>query len=202
MVSSVLAWVTTSGVVQGVIMGLTFAYLTTVGLLEAVARAETTTVNGWSSIRRVGQPGNGILVRAALQKALPVVNSFEEAAYWTASRDAAGTHLTGRRTYRLRFPAGGLPPTDAFWSLTATDTAGYIVATSEGPTSVGSRTGLSAGPDGSIDIVLQSSRSAGDTANWLAIPSGRFKLMLRVYLPGAEIVSGDYRVPPVVEVAP
>src|SRR5438874_5001572 len=31
------------------------------------------TVNGWSSIRKAGQPGNGLLVRAALQKALPVV---------------------------------------------------------------------------------------------------------------------------------
>ncbi|MFT3889914.1 MAG: hypothetical protein QM713_17355 [Arachnia sp.] len=35
--------------------------------------------------------------------------------------------------------------------------------------------------------------------NWLATPSGRFKLMLRVYLPGAAIVDGAYRVPPVVE---
>lgn len=200
--SHVLGWVTTSGVVQGVIIGLTFAYLTTVVLLNLVTRNETTTVNGWSAIRRVGQPGNGVLVRSALQKALPVVNSFEEAAYWTATTAAAGASLTGRRAYRLHFPADGLPPTGAFWSLTATDTAGYLVAATDGPSSIGSRTGLSANPDGSVDIVLQSSRPGADTANWLATPSGRFKLMLRVYLPGATIVDGRYPVPPVVEVTP
>lgn len=199
--SSAVAWVTTSGVVQGVIMGSTFAYLTTVLLLNAVIRAETTTVNGWSAIRRVGQPGNGILVRSALQKALPMVNVIEEAAYWTADADAAGARLTGRRTYRLHFPSGGLPPTDAFWSLTATDVAGYIIATRDGPSSVGSRTGLATNPDGSVDILLQASRPGGEAASWLATPPGRFKLMLRVYLPGPAIVSGHYQVPPLVEVA-
>src|ERR1041385_5194919 len=87
--SGVFAWVASSGVVQGVIIGATLAFLTTILLLDWVAKAETTPVNGWSSIRRAGQPGNGLLVRAALQKALPVVNTFEEAAYWTASRDEA-----------------------------------------------------------------------------------------------------------------
>ena len=72
--SGVLAWVAGSGVVQGLIIGATLAYLTTVLILGAVAKAETRTVHGWSAIRKVGQPGNGVLVRAALQKALPVVN--------------------------------------------------------------------------------------------------------------------------------
>jgi hypothetical protein len=36
-----------------------------------------------------------VLVRAALQKALPVVNVFEEAAYWTATRDGTGKRLSG-----------------------------------------------------------------------------------------------------------
>lgn len=200
--SDAFSWLATSGVVQGLIMGLTFAYLTTILLLNAVARAETSTVNGWSAIRRVGQPENGIVVRSALQKALPAVNVWEEAAYWTASADATGRRLTGRRTYRLRFPAGGLPPTGAFWSLTATDSAGYIVATSQGRTSVGSRAGLAANADGSVDVLLQHSRPDGEATNWLATPGGSFKLMLRVYLPGAAILSGDYAVAPVVEVAP
>ena len=70
----ILSWVASSGVVQGVIIGATLAFLTTILILDSVAKAETTTVNGWSSIRRAGQPGNGLVVRAALQKALPVVN--------------------------------------------------------------------------------------------------------------------------------
>ena len=196
------AWVAQSGVVQGVIIGLTFAYLTTVLILNAVARTETKTVNGWSAIRRAGHPGTGLLVRAALQKALPVVNVFEEAAYWTATSDDAGRQLSGGRTYRLHFPAGQLPPNDAFWSLTATDTVGYLVSGPEGRSSVDSHSGLLTNADGSVDILIQSRRPSGEPQNWLATPPGRFKLMLRAYLPGAAVVDGDYEVPAVVEVRP
>ena len=201
-VSGVLGWIAGSGIVQGVIIGLTFAYLSTILILNAVARAETTTANGWSSIRRAGHPGNGLLVRAALQKALPVVNVFEEAAYWTATRDAAGARLTGRRPHRLHFAAGALPPNDAFWSLAATDAVGYLVSTSTGRSSVSSHSGLVGNPDGSVDILLQAEPPSGSgrpgaVPNWIATPPGRYKLMLRAYLPGAAIVDGEYRLPPV-----
>ncbi len=199
--SGFLAWMTGSGVVQGLIMGLTFAYLTTILILTAVARSETRTVNGWSAIRKAGQPGNGLLVRAALQKALPVVNVFEEAAYWTAACDAGGARLSGERSYRLHFPAAQLPPNDAFWSLTATDTVGYLVRTPTGRSSVNSHSGLVKGADGSVEILLQPREPSDASQNWLATPPGRFKLMLRAYLPGAAIVDGDYEVPPVVEVS-
>ena len=68
-VKVVLAWPAGSGAVQGLFIGATFAYLTT------------------SAVPKAGQPGNGVLMRAALQKALPVVNVFEEAA-WSAARRA------------------------------------------------------------------------------------------------------------------
>jgi hypothetical protein len=199
-VSGFLAWAAGSGVVQGLIMGLTFAYLTTVLVLNAVAKTETKTVNGWSAIRKAGHPDNGLLVRAALQKALPVVNVFEEAAYWTATRDGAGKRLSGQHTYRLHFPAGQLPPNDAFWSLTATDTIGYMVNASTGRASVNNHSGLVMNADGSVDILLQPNQPTGAAQNWVATPRGRFKLMLRAYLPGAAIVDGDYEVPPVLEV--
>ena len=200
--SGFLAWIAGSGVVQGVIIGLTFAFLTTVLVLNAVAKTETKTVNGWSAIRKAGQPGNGLLVRAALQKALPVVNVFEEAAYWTATRDDAHQRLNGDRAYRLHFAAGQLPPTGAFWSLTATDTVGYKVSTAIGRSSVDSHTGLLKNADGSVDILLQPHQPSGAPQNWVATPSGRFKLMLRAYLPGTAIVDGNYQIPPVIEVRP
>ena len=199
-VSGVLAWVAGSGIVQGLIIGAALAFLTTVLILDAVAKAETRTVHGWSAIRKVGQPGNGVLVRAALQKALPVVNVFEEAAYWTASRDGAGKRLSGERAYRLHFPAGQLPPNDAFWSLTATDTVGYMVSSPTGRSSVDDHSGLVSNADGSVDILLQSHEPSGTAQNWLATPPGHFKLMLRAYLPGAAILDGNYKVPPLVEV--
>jgi hypothetical protein len=199
--SGVVAWVASSGVVQGVIIGAALAFLTTVLILDSVAKAETTTVNGWSSVRRAGQPGNGLLVRAALQKALPVVNVFEEAAYWTTSVDSAGKKLRGEHAYRLHFPPGQLPPNDAFWSLTATDTVGYMVSSPTGRSSVDDHSGLVTNPDGSVDVLLQPQTPSGQAHNWLPIPTGRFKLMLRAYLPGAPIVDGSYQVPAVVRVS-
>jgi hypothetical protein len=199
-VSGVLAWVASSGVVQGVIIGVTLAFLTTNLILDWVAKAETTTVNGWRSIRRAGQPGNGLLVRAALQKALPVVNVFEEAAYWTTDVDGSGTKLRGEHAYRLHFPPGGLPPNDAFWSLTATDTTGYMVASPAGRSSVDDHSGLVTNPDGSVDILIQPETPGGQAQNWLPTPAGRFNLMLRAYLPDAEILDGSYEVPPVLRI--
>jgi hypothetical protein len=199
--SGILSWVASSGVVQGVIIGATLAFLTTILILDSVARAETTTVNGWRSIRKAGQPGNGPLERAALQKALPVVNVFEEAAYWTTSADGAGANLSGQHAYRLHFPPGQLPPNAAFWSLTATDPVGYMVRSPTGRSSVDDHSGLVTNPDGSVDILLQPGAPEGQAQNWLPTPNGRFKLMLRAYLPGAAILDGSYDVPPVVKVS-
>ena len=199
--SGVLSWVASSGVVQGVIIGLTLAFLTTVLVLDWVARVQTTTIDGWSSIRTAGQPGNGLLVRAALQKALPVVNVFEEAAYWTTGVDSEGRKLSGEHAYRLHFPPGRLPPNDAFWSLTATDTVGYMVSSPSGRSSVDDHSGLVTDPDGSVDVILQPWPPVGPAQNWLPTPTGRFKLMLRAYLPGSAILDGSYRVPPVVRVS-
>lgn len=199
--SGVFAWVASSGVVQGVIIGATLAFLTANLILDAVAKSATSTVNGWSSIRKVGHPRNGLLMRAAVQKALPVVNVFEEAAYWTTSVDAAGKRLSGEHVYRLHFPLGQLPPNDAFWSLTATDMVGYMVGNPTGRSSVDDHSGLVTNADGSTDILLQAQAPSGSAQNWLPTPTGRFKLMLRAYLPRTAIVDGSYDVPPVVEVS-
>lgn len=194
---NILAWIAGSGIVQGLIIGATLAFLTAVVVLNAVARTVTTTVDGWSSIRRCGQPGNGILVRAACAKALPAVNVFEEAAYWTARRDRSGRALDGGRDYVLRFPAGRFPPNDAFWSLTVTDSAGYMTRAPLGRSSLDDRSDLVANADGSVDILLRHEAPPGRERNWLPTPAGRFKLMLRAYLPGAAVLDGSYRVPPV-----
>lgn len=196
--AGVLTWISQSGVVQGVIIGATLAFLTAVLVMSGVARTITTTVNGWSTIREVGRPGNGFLVRAAAAKALPAVNVFEEAAYWTTTKDGDGRTLNGSHGYVLHFPAGQLPPNDAFWSLTITDVVGYMVSSPTGRTSFNDRSDLAENADGSIDIRLQHRTPAGHEQNWLPTPAGKFKLTLRAYLPGAAILDGTYRVPPVV----
>lgn len=196
--ANALAWLSQSGVVQGLLLGAVLAFLTAILVMNAVGRAVTSTVNGWSAIRTCGQPGNGVLVRAASAKALPLVNVFEEAAYWTATVDGSGEALSGGRRYLLRFPAGQLPPHDAFWSLTPTDTAGYMVDNPTHRYSIGDRSTLAQNTDGSVDIYLQHEPPAGHEQNWLPVPSGRFKLMFRVYLPGEAILDGTYRLPGIV----
>ncbi len=195
---NVPAWVSGSGVVQGAIIGATLAFLTAILIMNAVGRSITTTVNGWSAIRKCGQPGQGVLVRAACAKALPVVNVFEEAAYWTTTTDGSGQALNGRHEYVLHFPAGQLPPNDGFWSLTPTDVAGYMVNTPADRHSVGDRSKLAKNADGSIDVYLQPTSPEGNGQNWLPTPAGTFKLMLRAYLPGEAILKGSYSLPPVV----
>jgi len=197
--ANALSWVSQSGVVQGMIIGATLAFLAAILIMNIVVGSITTTVNGWSSIRKCGQPGNGILVRAACAKALPVVNVFEEAAYWTTTRDGSGRRLSGRQKYLLTFPAGQLPPNDAFWSLTMTDVVGYMVDNSINSSSFDDRSNLAKNADGSIDVYLQREAPTGHEQNWLPAPSGQFKLMLRAYLPGAAVLNGTYRVPQVVE---
>jgi hypothetical protein len=196
--TGIFAWITHSGVVQGIIIGATLAFLTAVLVMNAVIRRLTTAVDGWRSIPAAGRPGNGVLVRAACAKALPVVNVFEEAAYWTTTKDGAGQTLDGGRDYILRFPAGAFPPNDAFWSLTVTDVVGYMVSNPIGRSSVDDRSELVANADGSVDILLRHEAPADREENWLPTPSGRFKLMLRAYLPGPAVLDGTYRVPPVV----
>ncbi len=187
-------------VVLGMIAGAVLALLTAGLLINAQVHAMQTTTNGWSITMQCGEASNGILQRSACAQTLPMVNLPQEAVYWTATVDGAGQTLTGGHDYRLHFPPGGLPPNHAFWSLTMTNTQGQMVANPSNRYSVGDRSGLVPNADGSIDIYIQHAAPAGHEANWLPAPSGDFKLWLRVYQPGAAILSGAYHMPPVVEV--
>src|SRR6516225_10507383 len=193
----ILTMLSVSHVVQGIIVGGVLAFLTANIIMNAVVRAMTTTVNGWRTTTKCGQPGNGILLRAACARILPAVNVAQEAAYWTTTVDSAGRRLSGQRDYVLHFPAGQLPPNDAFWSLTMTDVVGYMVRNPIDRYSVGSQSGLTPNADDSIDIYIQRTAPTGHESNWLPAPAGNFKLMLRAYLPGPAILDGAYHVPPV-----
>ena len=56
--------------------------------------------------------------------------------------------------------------------------------------------------DGSVDIYIQNTAPTGYESNWLPAPGGKFILWLRVYVPGAAILDGKYKVPPIVEMKP
>ena len=101
--------------------------------------------------------------------------------------DSTGQTLNGQHDYILHFPAGGLPPNDATWSLTMSDAQQKFVNNPIKRYNVGGTSGLAQNDDGSVDIYLQNTAPAGHEQNWLPAPAGNFKLWLRVYLPGTAI---------------
>ncbi len=184
-------------VMQGVLIGFGLAFVSA----QAYARIKATRVNGWITMFGLGVPGNGMLLRAAhAQLFLGPVNVPEEAMYWWTNSDGAGHALDGRHDYIMHFPPGGLPPNDAFWSLTMGNAKNYFVPNPINRYSVGDRSGLVPNADGSVDIYIQNAAPAGHESNWLPAPTGNFILWLRVYIPGEAILDGKYQAPPVVRV--
>jgi hypothetical protein len=186
----------TTDVIQGILVGIGLTFIT----LLIIGNAYVTKVNGWTTTFGCGEPGNGLLRRAACNVIfLGPVNVPQEAMYWTTRKDGAGHILNGQHDYIMHFPAGQLPPNNAFWSLTMSDAKNRFVANQINRYSVGDRSGLAPNADGSVDIYIENTAPAGHESNWLPAPSGKFILWLRAYLPGQTILDGEYKVPPVVQ---
>jgi hypothetical protein len=185
-----------NALIQGVLAGFGLALVT----IEIFARIKATKVNGWVTVFGCGLPGNGMFTRAAHARIFPgPVNVPQEAMYWWTHVDGAGHTLSGAHDYIIHFSPGGLPPNDAFWSLTMADAKNRFVANPLNRYIVGNRSGLIPNADGSVDIYIQNIAPAGHESNWLPAPAGTFNIWLRAYMPGASILKGDYQVPPVVE---
>ncbi len=185
-----------SDLIQGALVGFGLAFVSA----QIYARIKAKKVNGWITVFGLGDPRNGMFLRAAhAQLFLGPVNLQEEAMYWWTNSDGVGHTLSGAHDYILHFPAGGLPPNKAFWSITMGDARNHLVANPLNRYSVSDRTGLAQNPDGSVDIYIQKAAPAGRESNWLPAPTGNFILWLRVYIPGEAILQGKYTVPPVVE---
>ncbi len=141
-----------------------------------------------------GEAGNRRIMDGSLsskmKKYLDAVKP--EAVYFTVK--------DGQHDYILHFPAGGLPPNNASWSLTMTNTTNPMVNNSINRYNVGTYSNLTLNADGPVNIYIQNAPPSGNESNWLPAPGGNFKLWLRAYLPDTAVLNGTYRVPPVVEV--
>src|SRR5215469_13847610 len=77
-------------VVLGLLLGVGLAFIT----LRIVGNAYVTKVNGWTTMFGCGEPGDGLLLRAACSETfVGPINVPEEAMYWTTSVDGAGQKL-------------------------------------------------------------------------------------------------------------
>ncbi|MGJ7511634.1 DUF1254 domain-containing protein [Variovorax sp. GT1P44] len=151
----------------------------------------TKNVDGWKVGSAFGDrnfyKGNWLL-RAAAAKGGIYGNDAVEATYPLTRTTAAGETLDGsKHNYTLTFPAGRLPPVDAFWSVTMYDGKTqllirnpinrYLINSPMLP-------GMKKNPDGSLTLYIQK-KSPGKAreSNWLPAPDGPIYLVMRLYWP-------------------
>jgi len=187
--------------------GLARAAIDGLNLLDTALRqgARQKNVNGWNcpppDMGRAGDKDD-FLLRAALQSKWGIVaNDPAEAIYLNTSTDPDGQQLTGMHRYVIHFPAGGLPEVKAFWSITLYNARHNLVANPLKRYAIGDRDKLKFNPDSSLDIYIQNQSPGKDKeANWLPAPTGEFNLVLRTYLPSANIQEQRWTPPPLMKV--
>ncbi len=149
-----------------------------------------------------GDYGTDYALRAVIATDGLGANRPAEAMYITGGEDSNLKPLDGFNTYRITFPAGGLPPARFFWSLTMYDSAFLLVSNPLDRYAIGNRTqGLQYNADGSLDIYISHKPPPEGESNWLPAPVGAFEVTLRLYGPLQSAVDGTYRYPPIVKIA-
>jgi hypothetical protein len=168
---------------------------------EKIRKADySARVNGWHVNYKVANLVWDPLLRASINQYGPGTHIAQEALYFSATSGPDGKPLSGANRYAIRFPADGLPPVDAFWSLTLYGLNFLLVENKIKRYAIGDRTaGLKRSTDGSLELTIQHDEPQ-DAANWLPTPAGPFQLCLRTYQPRKAIFDGSYRLPPLRQV--
>lgn len=158
---------------------------------------DTREVNDWKVSYGITSFIEDPLDRAVVAKLGPGCLVPQEGLYFSLQTGPDGEPPHSDRAYVLHFPAGQLPPVDAFWSLTLYDSQFRLVPNPINRYAIGDRTrGLRLESDGSLRINIQHKEPEEGTSNWLPTPAkGTFHLFLRTYQPGAALLSGEYQMP-------
>jgi len=138
--------------------------------------------------------------RAAAAAAGIYGNDAVEALYPLLATDSEGKKPdTSTNRYTLTFPAGDLPPVNAFWSVTMYDGKTqllienplnrYLINSPMAPD-------LKKNADGSLTITIQKDSPGKDLeANWLPAPDGPIYLVMRLYWPKEAGLNGTWKPP-------
>jgi hypothetical protein len=148
-------------------------------------------INGWKVGSFFGDrnfyKGNW-LMRAGAARGGIYGNDSVEATYPVTRDTATGEELdASKHNYTLTFPAGQLPPVNAFWSVTMYDGKTqlliknpidrYLINSPMLP-------GMKKNTDGSLTLYIQKEPPAKPwAANWLPAPDGPIYLVMRLYWP-------------------
>jgi hypothetical protein len=160
--------------------------------------------NGWSmNTDTMGVYGNYYLKRAIVAQVGLGANLPEDAIYPMNLGDSRGQPLTGTNKYTIHFDKGATPPVNAFWSITLYDAAGFQVANVLNRFTLSSWMPLKQNADGSLDLYFQNESPGKDReANWLPAPKTPFNLLMRLYAPKSEALTGKWNPPAVVKTMP
>ena len=146
----------------------------------------------------MGVYGNHYLKRTIVAQAGLGANLPEDAIYPLNLGDEAGKPLDGANKYTLHFNKGDAPPANAFWSVTLYDPQGFQVPNSVNRFAVSSWMPFRYNADGSLELYFQNENPGADKeANWLPAPKSAFNVMMRIYAPKSEALTGKWNPPPV-----
>jgi hypothetical protein len=161
-------------------------------------------VSGWSmNTDTMGVYGNYYLKRAIVTQVGLGANLPEDAIYPINLADETGRPLDGANKYTLHFDKGNTPPANAFWSVTLYDAEGFQVASPLNRFNLSSWMPLRYNGDGSLDLYFQTESPGADKeANWLPAPKSAFNLLMRLYAPKSDALTGKWNPPPVTRVQP
>jgi hypothetical protein len=163
-------------------------------IAEYLANVAGKEINGWRVSSLFGDSAfyNGDwLKRAAGAKGGIYGNDAVEAMYPARRTDSDGQTLDGsKNNYTLTFPAGQLPPVNAFWSVTMYDGKSqllienpinrYLINSPMLPT-------MKTDADGSLTLYIQNKSPGADKeSNWLPAPNDTIYLVMRLYWPKTE----------------
>ncbi len=156
-------------------------------------------VNGWSVSRDfMGTYVTSYLHRAVIAMMGLGANLAEDAVYPLTQVDSGGNPYNGANTYVIHFDKGALPPVKGFWSLTMYNEKMLFVENPVGRYAIGDRDKLELNPDGSLDIIVQHASPGKDKeANWLPAPEGKFDMLMRLYWPDMDVLTGAWAPPAV-----
>ena len=148
-------------------------------------------INGWNVGSFFGDKAffkSDWLMRAGADKGGLYGNDSVEAMYPYTRTDGAGQELDGsKHNYTITFPAGQLPPVNAFWSVTMYDGKSqlliknpinrYLLNSPMLPS-------MKRNSDGSLTLYIQKDSPGKEKeANWLPAPNDTIYLVLRLYWP-------------------
>jgi len=131
-------------------------------------------------------------------------NSGEEAIYPTYLIDNTGNPPNAAESnYTMTFAEGELPPVKAFWSLTMYDGTNQLLVPNQLDRYLLNSPMMDQfviGKDGSLTLYIQK-KSPGKKleSNWLPAPDGPFYMVLRLYGPQENALSGEWVNPPMVK---